>query len=139
MEIIKEKSVGVVIYTNLNNNKFFLLLNYPSGHWDFVKGKIEKGETEKQTAIRETMEETGITDLKFNNKFKESIEYTFYVGRKKICKEVIFYLAETNTTVIKISNEHRSFTWKTFDDALQQITYKNAKLVLSQVRRILNF
>ena len=125
--MIEEKSIGVVIYVNTQQNKFFLLLNYPSGHWDFVKGKIEKGETEKQTAIRETMEETGITDLKFNDKFKENIEYTFLVGRKKIHKKVIFYLAETNTTKIKISNEHVGFDWKTYDYAFNKITYQNAK------------
>ncbi|MBP2625218.1 MAG: NUDIX domain-containing protein [Nitrosopumilaceae archaeon] len=136
--MIEEKSIGVVIYVNTQQNKFFLLLNYPSGHWDFVKGKIEKGETEKQTAIRETMEETGITDLKFNNKFKENIEYTFRAGRKKIHKKVIFYLAETNTTKIKISNEHVGFDWKTYDDAFNKITYQNAKFVLSKVKASIN-
>ena len=59
--MIEEISAGVVIFRRENSRILFLLLHYPSGHWDFVKGKIEKGETFHQTAIRETKEETGIT------------------------------------------------------------------------------
>ena len=34
------------------------------GKWDFPKGKIEKGETAKEAAIREIQEECGLTGLK---------------------------------------------------------------------------
>ena len=59
--MIEETSAGIVIFRKEESKKLFLLLHYPSGHWDFVKGKMEKGETTQQTAIRETKEETGIT------------------------------------------------------------------------------
>lgn len=55
----KEKSAGAVII----NDKKVLLLHYSSGHWDFPKGHIEKGETELETAKREVKEETGL-DIK---------------------------------------------------------------------------
>jgi len=60
----------------------FLLLHYPSGHWDFVKGKMEKNETTHETAIRETKEETGITDIVFAENFEEWIEYKFQISRR---------------------------------------------------------
>ncbi|MFH1332713.1 MAG: NUDIX domain-containing protein, partial [archaeon] len=59
--MIKEKSAGVIVY----NNGEFLILQYTAGHWDFPKGHIEKGETERETALRELKEETGITDAFF--------------------------------------------------------------------------
>ena len=59
--MIKETSAGIVLYRKENTKNLFLLLHYPSGHWDFVKGKMEKNETTHETAIRETKEETGIT------------------------------------------------------------------------------
>ena len=56
-----EKSAGIVLFRNDSDKNEFLLLNYPQGHWDFVKGKIERNETSHETALRETKEETGIT------------------------------------------------------------------------------
>ena len=40
--MINQTSAGIVLFQNVSAEKLFLLLNYPQGHWDFVKGKIEK-------------------------------------------------------------------------------------------------
>ena len=40
--MIEETSAGIVLYRKENTKKLFLLLHYPSGHWDFVKVKMEK-------------------------------------------------------------------------------------------------
>jgi len=97
---INEKSAGAVIFRKEQNEALFLLLHYPSGHWDFVKGKIEPEENLRQTILRETREETGITDLDFLDGFEESVEYDFQYDGKLIHKKVIFYLAKTNTKKI---------------------------------------
>ncbi len=55
----KERSAGIVLFLEKSEEILFLLLHYPTGHWDFVKGKIESGETEIETAVREAKEETG--------------------------------------------------------------------------------
>ena len=73
----EQKSVGIVLFRNASNKNKFLLLNYPQGHWDFVKGKVEEGETPHETALRETKEETGISDIEFIDGFEESVEYNF--------------------------------------------------------------
>ncbi|MDP3780034.1 MAG: NUDIX domain-containing protein, partial [Nitrosopumilaceae archaeon] len=59
--MIKEQSAGTVLFIEEDKEKLFLLLHYPTGHWDFVKGKIENNESPEQAVIRETKEETGIT------------------------------------------------------------------------------
>ncbi|MDZ4384915.1 MAG: NUDIX domain-containing protein, partial [Candidatus Moranbacteria bacterium] len=65
MGISFEKSVGAVVFRKKETGgKEFLLLHYPSGHWDFPKGHIESGETEEGTLRREVEEETGLKDLK---------------------------------------------------------------------------
>ncbi len=46
------------------NEKDEVLLIFRRGSWDLPKGKFEKGETKKQTALREVIEETGIKKLK---------------------------------------------------------------------------
>ncbi len=136
--MIEERSAGVIIYVHGLEDIFFLLLNYPSKHWDFVKGKIEKGETYQQTAIRETKEETDIMDLKFSDEFKEYIEYRFRFEKRNVHKKVIFFLAETNTMKVSISNEHTDYTWLDYNDALKKITYRNSRSVLSKAARLLN-
>ena len=61
--VIWEVSVGAVVYRVENGRRLYLLLHYPSGHFDFAKGHVEAGETEEMTLRRETDEETGIRDL----------------------------------------------------------------------------
>ena len=48
----EQKSAGIVLFRNASNKNEFLLLNYPQGHWDFIKGKVEEGETPHKSAIR---------------------------------------------------------------------------------------
>ena len=93
--MIEETSAGIVLFRKEESKKLFLLLHYPSGHWDFVKGKMEKGESTHQTAIRETEEETGITDITFLEDFEEWIEYNFQYQGELVNKKVVFFLAET--------------------------------------------
>ena len=99
--MIEETSAGIVLFRKEETKKLFLLLHYPSGHWDFVKGKMEKGETTHETAIRETREETGITDITFVENFEEWIEYNFKYKGELVQKKVVFFLAETKTEEIE--------------------------------------
>lgn len=134
--MIEERSAGAVVFTETDVGKKFLLLNYPSGHWDFVKGNIEKGENLHDTVIREVREETGITDIEFIDGFENKIEYHYQRNGELIHKEVVFFLAKTKTLDVKISHEHLGFVWLVYDDALKKITYKNAKNVMEKVRKL---
>ena len=135
--MIKEKSAGTVLFTQESSENLFLLLNYPGGHWDFVKGKIENHESPEQTVIRETKEETGIVDIEFIKGFKENIEYSFKFDGDIIQKEVVFFLAKTNTKKIELSYEHLDYVWLDFTNALNKITYDNAKNVLTKAKNYL--
>lgn len=135
--MIEERSAGVVIFRKSGKGIVFLLLNYPTGHWDFVKGKIETAESTKKTAVRETEEETGITDLEFKDGFEEKIEYNFQYDGNLIHKQVLFFLAETKTSEVNVSFEHTDYIWLDYEKALKKITYQNAKSVLSKAQNLL--
>ncbi len=134
---MNEKSSGTVIFRDTSEGIVFLLLHYPSGHWDFVKGKMEKGENPLNTVIREAKEETGISDLNFVDGFEENIEYDFQFEGELIHKKVVFYLAKTNTEKITISHEHLDFVWLDYKSALEKTTYQNAKSALSKANQLL--
>ena len=136
--MIEETSAGIVLFRKEGPKKLFLLLHYPSGHWDFVKGKMEKGETTHETAIRETGEETGITDIVFVENFEEWIEYNFKYQGELVQKKVVFFLAETKTKTIKISHEHRGYTWMDYNASMEKTTFENAKTVLTKAQRLLS-
>ena len=132
-----EKSAGIVLFRNDSDKNEFLLLNYPQGHWDFVKGKIEQNETSHETALRETKEETGITNIEFVDGFEESVEYDFRFKKENIHKKVIFFLAKTNEKNIKLSHEHNDYLWLEYNDALKKTTFENAKNVLTKANDFL--
>jgi len=144
----KEKSAGAIIYRKEDNVNYYLLLHYaPSepgkrGQWGFAKGHVEQGETDLETAKREILEETGIKDLKIIPGFKETEKYFFKrvyglegKARKNapwIFKLVIFFLAETETKEIKISDEHIDFVWLPIKEAIKKTTFKDSKNLLKK-------
>lgn len=62
-----EAAGGVV-----KNFKNEILLIYRRGFWDLPKGKIERGETMKNAAIREVEEETGLKNVQIKKIIKYS-------------------------------------------------------------------
>ncbi len=134
--MLEERSAGAILYRDSPAGKLFLLLNYPSGHWDFVKGNIEKGEALKQTVLREISEETGITDVSFIDGFENKVEYHYQRDSNLVHKEVIFFLAKTSTEDVKISHEHLGFVWLKFNDALAKLTYKTAQNLMKKVSEL---
>lgn len=136
--MIEETSAGIVLFRKEESKNLFLLLHYPSGHWDFVKGKMEKDETIHETAIRETKEETGITDMAFLDNFEEWIEYNFQYQGELVHKKVVFFLAETNTKDVEISHEHLDYTWVDYNTAMEKTTFDNAKTVLTKAQMLLS-
>jgi bis(5'-nucleosidyl)-tetraphosphatase len=128
--MLKERSAGAIIFRREPEKKYYLLLHYDGGHWDFPKGNIEKGEEPEETAVREIKEETGITDLRFLPDFRETITYFYKREGQTVFKQVIFFLAETTEKEVKISWEHQGFEWLDYHQALERLTFENARNLL---------
>jgi len=135
--MIEETSAGIVLFRKEDSKILFLLLHYPSGHWDFVKGKMEEGESTHETAIREAKEETGITDITFLKNFEEWIKYDFQYQGELVHKKVVFFLAETKTKQVMISHEHLDYTWMDYNTSMEKTTFDNAKTVLTRAKMLL--
>ncbi len=133
--MVSEKSCGAVIFKR-NGTIKYLLLHYEGGHWDFVKGHVEKNEAEKQTVLRETEEEVGITDLAFVEGYREPITYLYRRGVRTVQKEVVFYLTESRTDSVRLSREHVGSDWLSFEKALERLTFKNAKETLCKAHAL---
>jgi len=139
-----EKSAGAIIFRKEDNDIYYLLLHYPSGsrtkkdYWDLPKGHVEKGEKLEDTVRREVEEETGLKNVNFIDGFKETIKYFFKWEGKNILKFVTFYLVKTEVKEVKISSEHLNYQWLSYEDAIKQLEFKNAKEILKKANDFLS-
>jgi bis(5'-nucleosidyl)-tetraphosphatase len=127
---IREKSAGAVIFRLEAGQVLYLLLHYEEGHWGSAKGHMEKAETLEETARREVREETGLTDIRFQDGFKEEISYSFQGDKGTVRKTVVLLLAETPVRNIRLSDEHVDYGWFSYENALERTTYSDEKGVL---------
>ena len=133
--MIQEKSAGIILYHD-NSSREYLLLHYPAGHWDYPKGHVEEGEVETETALREMEEETGIKEEEINlyDDFRETIDYIYQKGSELSHKEVVFFLGESDTKRVKVSREHQDYIWLTYEEAIEKLTFNNAKKLLKKIK-----
>lgn len=129
-----EKSCGLIVFYRDDDGLNYLLLHYPEGHWDLPKGHVEVDEGEKETALRELYEETGIKNVKFIEDFREKIHYFFKSEDELISKTVVFFLAEAKEKAIELSHEHKNFTWLEYEKAHEKLTFKNVKDLLKKAQ-----
>lgn len=90
---------------------------YP-GIWQMITGTIEPGEKTKEAALREVMEETGITPLKLYSVPRVNTFYFEYSD--VICLSPVF-LAMTDKEDIIISDEHSEYKWLNYEEAVTLI------------------
>ncbi len=104
---------------------------YRSKYWDFPKGKVEENETYKEAALREVKEETGLT-VTLQEGFEQSIIYFFKdLQGDLVDKTVIYFTGEASSKEVLLSAEHTDYIWLPFNESVAQLTYANAKNVLS--------
>ena len=134
----KEVSAGIIIYRRTREGLKYLLLYQKNRYWNFPKGKLEEKERSFRAAIREVKEETGINykDLRFRDYFKAYDRFVFMREGKKVSKLVMFYLAESSTSRVRIEDEHDGYVWLSYPDAIGLMKYKNLKDILKKANDV---
>ena len=107
---IQKAAGGKVL--NANNEVLFI---YRFNKWDLPKGKLEKGESIAECAIREVEEECGITNLQIEKKL-ETTYHIFERNDKTILKITYWFLMST-TYVGKLTPQ--------FEEGIEQVVFKN--------------
>ena len=137
-QVIEERSAGAVIFNETDSVPNYLLLNYPTGHWDFPKGNIEKGELPLDTVKREVSEETGMKNIEILPGFQKKIVYFYRRNAGMVRKEVIYVLARALTSDVTLSHEHKNYVWLDLEKALSKVTYRNSKNTLKAAAKFLD-
>ncbi len=126
----QEFSAGFILFRNAAQGPLFLLLDYGK-HWDYAKGHLEEGETAWQAAVRELREETGIRQVDRVGKFQRDMHYVFRSPKKGIVhKTVTYFLGRTRAEKVEVSDEHTGFAWLPLEEAMERLTFDNAREIL---------
>ena len=127
-----EKSCGCIVF---NNNKV-LVEKSLNGFYGFPKGHIEKGESEKECAIRETFEETGIlAKILYDERFTIS-----YKVHDVVPKEVIYFISflDGSDNISIQVEEVSSACWVSIDEVRDVLSFDNLKCLWDQVLEVYN-
>ncbi|AEV32552.1 ADP-ribose pyrophosphatase [Owenweeksia hongkongensis DSM 17368] len=71
-----------------------ILMIYRLGKWDLPKGKLEEGESVEEGAVREVIEECGISNLRVIRELPITY-HTYEIGGKKILKRTYWFEMHT--------------------------------------------
>jgi 8-oxo-dGTP pyrophosphatase MutT (NUDIX family) len=126
----RKRSAGIIVLRRVPEGWRVLLLR-AFRNWDFPKGLIAVGEDPLAAALRETLEETGLTDIAFSwgHIFRETEPY----AGGKIAR---FYIAQTHVERIELPvsaelgrPEHHEWRWVSFDEARELLAPRLRSIV----------
>ena len=128
----QEKSCGTIV---INDNKV-LVIRQKQGFWGFPKGHIEEGESEIQTSIRETKEETNL-DVVIEDETRFCLNYI--IEDKQINKYVVYFIAKAINNDVKLQIEEiDDIAWVDIEKVEDILTFDNLqelwKVVLNKVK-----
>lgn len=124
------KKAGCIL---INRDLKKIALVCRNGEFSFPKGHLEEGETLKECAIRETIEETGHNCQIYGEQEIAIIRYTTPRGENV---ENIFYIAiDKGKCENKIEEKDKEITvWRNFEDVETTLSYDNLKEMWNEVK-----
>lgn len=131
-----EKSCGTVPYTKRNGEIFYLLIRSPGGrNCGFPKGHVEHGESEEETALRETLEETSLKPC-IHLGFRYEISYVLSNG---VHKTVVYFAADFGDQMPAHSEGFEDFEYLIlpFDEACAALTFENTREMLRKADKFI--
>ena len=135
--VVVKAAGGLVV----NQKKEFLFI-FRGSKWDLPKGRIEKNENLETTALREVVEECGVTGLKLN-RFLLTTYHLFFQKDENKLKETHWFLMESDFKGDLIPQIEEGITIAEFKndeqtrDALKN-TYANIYLVFEAYKNVIS-
>ena len=108
-----DSQVAVKAVIKRHDGKFLIVKE--GERWQAVGGRLEKGEKLEDGLRRETKEETAITDLKVGKVIHVDEWFAKPEGELKHIV-ALFFLCNTKTDKVILSDEHQEYAWITADE-----------------------
>jgi 8-oxo-dGTP pyrophosphatase MutT (NUDIX family) len=130
----REVSAGGIVFRRQPDlGARFLLIRDPYRHWGFPKGHLEEAETPSEAALRESAEETGLSDLVLHGPIR-IIDWHFRFKGRYIHKFCHFFLFESPAAEVTPQADEgiTDYRWLLLEEALDLLSYDNARGVLKR-------
>ena len=125
----KEVSCGIIVF----DNDKVLLIKHNGGHISFPKGHVEEGETAKETAIRETFEETGIEAKIISDDYYVNT----YSPKENHMKDVLLFVGVKVGGKLKPQLEEVSLCdFFPYEKAFDELTFSIDRKILRQAYEV---
>ena len=133
-----ERSCGAVVFTRQGESLLYVIIQSKQGIYGFPKGHMEGAEEEKETALREIAEETGLT-VSLVDGFRTEDAHTFYRDGETRMKHIVYFLAEYSGQTPKAQEtELRDIYLMDFDSAMDAFQFESSKRILSEAHAFLS-
>lgn len=120
------------------DQQVLLILSSRNRRWEFPKGRLQSGESDETAALRETIEETGITELALIPGFDEEIFFRFSVEEGGVIDKSVRYFAfRTTTSDIKLDDKHSDYRWCSKEEALELLYHENYQRLIRGLYELL--
>jgi 8-oxo-dGTP pyrophosphatase MutT (NUDIX family) len=115
-----------------------LLIRDPYRNWGLPKGHLEEGEDARQAATREVFEETGLDQLEVGPEVS-TINWFFRRRGALVQKYCTFFLMHSSDGMAtpEVAEGITECVWLPFPQAMERLTYENARQTLRVVRELL--
>jgi bis(5'-nucleosidyl)-tetraphosphatase len=134
----KDESFGVIPLRRQSGEwEVFLIQHNRNGYWGFPKGHAEPGETHMQAAFRELKEETNLELDRLLSEEPLIEKYTFIADRKRVFKQVLYFVAEVKGTPRLQTQEIHDGKWLVLPQAHRQLTHQEGRDLLAKVEGVL--
>lgn len=101
------------------------------GAWEVVHGSIETGETPRQAALRELMEETGLSPIRLYNLSRVE---SFYRHTADEIGFIPVFVAFVGTAPERLSSEHDRAEWLSLASAAGRLAWPRERRGLEEVQ-----
>jgi bis(5'-nucleosidyl)-tetraphosphatase len=129
-----DEAFGIIPIWRQADGDRFLLIQHWAGHWGFPKGHPDSGESAVVTACREFEEETGIRAYEVIDQVSFTEKYSFVRDQQTIEKTVTYFPAFVQSPTVNCQAEEiKDYAWVKLEEALQKITFDQARQLLSRV------
>lgn len=102
--------------------------------WETIHGRLDDGERPEQGAVREVMEETGLTISGLYNVTVQPF-YLHMFGTVQLAVVFAAFVDEPATVIL--GDEHQSYEWLTPDDAAARFAWPREVEALAHIRKLL--
>ena len=128
-----EISCGAVVYTVIAGERKYVIVSGKKGVFGFPKGHMEPGETERETALREIREETGLNVQLIDGFRTEDQHPLIHEGKPDTMKRIIYFAAEyTAQEYHAQDSEISEIRLVSFDEAISAFQYESSKRILKE-------